>query len=223
MDISEKKLFAQAVAEGLVEKYDAQIAAIDGPVICSKRHDKRMQQILDGQDPTNHRNIKRTIGAILLAAALLLTGCTVYAYRNEIRDFFVMVYDTFIKMTFDTEQQGRKERIEDVYYPTNMLEGYEMTYENVNSLIVIYEYKNTEGDTLMFEQCLLDGANHFLDAEQGNAELREIGDYRFYYKTSDQHHHYIWNDGEYAMTLTSNTALSDEALINLLNGIVPVE
>ena len=223
MDISEKKLFAQAVAEGLVEKYEAQIAAIDGPVICSKRHDKRMQQILDGQDPTNHRNVKRAIGAILLAAALLLTGCTVYAYRNEIRDFFVMVYDSFVKVTFDSEQQENKESIEVVYHLSYVMDGYELVHEESTSIDIIYEYRNSSGGTLTFEQYLLDGTNFIMDSEHGDAELREIDDYCFYYRFTSQRHYYIWNDGEYAMTLTSNTVLSDDALINLLNGIVPVE
>ena len=223
MDISEKKLFAQAVAEGLVKKYDVQIVAIDGPVVCSKRHDKRMQRILDGQDPTNHRNIKRTIGAILLAAALLLTGCTVYAYRNEIRDFFVMVYDSFVKVTFDSEQQENKESIEVVYHLSYVMDSYELVHEESTSIDIIYEYRNSSGGTLTFEQYLIDGTSFIMDSEHGDAELREIDDYRFYYKFTSQRHYYIWNDGEYAMTLTSNTVLSDDALINLLNGIVPVE
>lgn len=223
MDISEKKLFAQAVAEGLVEKYEAQIAAIDGPVACSKRHYKRMQLILDGQDPTNHRNVKRTIGAILLAAALLLTGCTVYAYRNEIRDFFVKAYDSFIKVTFDPEQQGDKESIEVVYHLSYVMDGYELVREEVASTDVFYEYKNLAGNTLTFGQYLLDGTNIILDSEHGYAELREVRDYSVYYKFDGLQHIYIWNDGLYALMLISSTELSAENLISLLNGIEPVK
>ena len=221
MDISEKKLFAQAVAEGLVEKYDAQIATIDGPVICSKRHDKRMQQILDGQDPTNHRNIKRTIVALLLAAALLLTGCTAYVFRKEIRDFFVMIYDTFINVTFDRESRVDKKDIEDVYYPSCMLEGYDLVVEDIDSHIVVYEYKNHMGDMLRFNQSLLDGTDYFFDVEHGESELRQIGEYPVYYSFSSHWHYYTWNDGKYAMMLTSNTALSDETLEKLLCGFSP--
>ena len=223
MDISEKKLFAQAVAEGLVEKYDAQIATIDGPVICSKRHDKRMQRILDGQDPTNHRNVKRAIGAILLAAALLLTGCTVYTYRNEIRDFFVKAYDSFIKVTFDPEQQGDKESIEVAYHLSYVMEGYELVREEAASTDVIYEYKNLAGNTLVFGQYLLDGTNIIFDSEHGYSEIRKVNDYRVYYKFDGLQNIYIWNDGLYAMMLISSTELSDENLINLLNGIEPVK
>ena len=221
MDISEKKLFAQAVAEGLVEKYNAQIAIIDEPVVCSKRHDKRMQRILDGKDPANHRNVKRTIGALLLAAALLLTGCTVYAYRNEIRDFFVKAYDSFVKVTFDSEQQGDKESIEVAYHLSYVMEGYELVREEVASTDVFYEYINLTGDILTFEQYLLDGTNIILDSEHGYAELREVMDYRVYYKFDGLQHIYIWNDGLYALMLISSTELSDDNLMNILNGIEP--
>jgi hypothetical protein len=218
MTESEKKLFAQAVAEGLVEKYDAQIATIDENVVCSKRHNRRMQRILEGKSPTNGRISKKTIGAILLAAALLLTGCTAYVFRNEIRDFFVTAYDSFIKVTFDNDGQDGEDRIEDVYYPSYVPEGYELITEDVSSLVVVYIYRNPEGDVLMFEQYLLDESNHFIDSEHGTAELRTIDDYNFYYKTIDQQYHYIWNDGKYAMILTSDAAISDEDLIKLFNG-----
>jgi hypothetical protein len=222
MTESEKKLFAQAVAEGLVEKYDAQIATIDENVVCSKRHNRRMQRILEGKSPTNGRISKKTIGAILLAAALLLTGCTAYVFRNEIRDFFVKAYDSFVKVTFDPEQQGDKESIEVIYRLAYVMDGYELVNEESTSIDVIYEYRNSAGNTLTFEQYLLDGTNFILDSEHGNAEQQEIEGYRLYYKYDGQQYFYIWNDGTYAMTLTSNTEITNDDLINLLNGIEPV-
>ena len=223
MTQSEKKLFAQAVAEGLVEKYDAQIATIDENVVCSTRHTKRMKQILAGQTPTHNRISKKTIGAILLAAALLLMGCTAYEFRNEIRDFFVKAYDSFVKVTFDPKQQGGKGSIEVVYHLSYIMEGYELVREEAASTDIIYEYKNLAGNMLTFEQYLLDGTNIILDSEHGYAELREVKDYRVYYKFDGLRHIYIWNDGLYALMLISSTELSDEDLINLLNGIEPVK
>jgi hypothetical protein len=218
MTESEKKLFAQAVAEGLVEKYDAQIATIDENVVCSKRHNRRMQRILEGKSPTNGRISKKTIGAILLAAALLLTGCTAYVFRDEIRDFFVTAYDSFVKVTFDNDGQDGEDRIEDIYYPSQILAGYELVLEETNSLVVRYQYKNSEGNILIFEQYLLDESNHFIDSEYGTAELRTIDNYNFYYKTIDQQHHHMWNDGKYALVLTSDIAISDDDLVKLFGG-----
>ena len=221
MTQSEKKLFAQAVAEGLVEKYDAQIATIDENVVCSTRHTKRMKQILAGQTPTHNRISKKTIGAILLAAALLLTGCTAHVFRNEIRDFFVKAYDSFVKVTFDPEQQGGKGSIEVAYHLSYVMEGYELVSEEAASTDIIYEYKNLAGNMLTFGQYLLDGTNVILDSEHGYAEMREVKDYRVYYKFDGLQHIYIWNDGLYALMLISSTELSHEDLINLLNGIEP--
>ena len=178
-----------------------------------------MQRILDGRELTNNHISKKTIGVIILVATLLLMGCTAYAFGNEIRDFFVKVYDSFIKVTFDEEQQGGKEHIEDIYYPSYMLEGYELVYEDVDLFVVIYEFKNSSGEMLRFDQSLLDGTNYFLDAENGEAELREIDNHLFYYKFTGQRFYYTWNDGKYAMTLTSSAELSDEDLINLFKGI----
>ena len=223
MTQSEKKLFAQAVAEGLVEKYDEQIATIDENGVCSKRHTKMMKQILAGQTPTHNRISKKTIGAILLAAALLLTGCTAYVFRNEIRDFFVTIYDSFIKVTFDKDQRGDKESMGVVYHLSYVPDEYELVNEVSTSIDIIYEYRNSEGNTLTFEQYLLDGTNFILDSEQGDAELREIDGCRIYYRFTSQRYYYIWNDGQYALMLTSSTVLTDGDLINLLNGIKPVK
>ena len=217
MTQSEKKLFAQAVAEGLVEKYDAQIATIDENVVCSTRHTKRMKQILAGQTPTHNRISKKTIGAILLAAALLLMGCTAYEFRNEIRDFFVENYETFVKVTFDNGKDD-EQIISETYELTYMLEGYEQTETIVNPSIVLYEYRNSEEHVIIFSQSLLD-SNYRVDAEHSDCTFLTIGEYRVYHRYTEQNNTYIWNDGHYSLYIYSDMALSNADLENLISGI----
>lgn len=215
MTNADRQLLVQAISEGLVQKYEDEMSIIEKNPRCSKRHYEKMSEILGFKVKPKHRLTKRGIGAILLAAALLLTGCAVF--RNEIRDFFVEIYETFIRITFDTDQS--RETIGDVYEPTFMPEGYILQNAVMNPLIVRYDYANSEGNYITFEQYLLDSSTFLFDAENGDTTSMAIGNYEVYYLCLNSQHRYVWSDGKYAMAIHTDVELNADNLEELIGGI----
>lgn len=218
----DKELFRKALSEAMINKFEIELKQCPTHVTCSAEHYEKISSII-GVDVTKQQRSwntkKRSLIAILIAAAILLTGCTVYVYRNEIREFIEDVYENFIGVTFDEDRIGEGATITEQYIVSYVPEGYELINEVSNPLFVLYEWTNKDGETLSFEQMLLDGSGFWLDNEEGSKKIVEHGGYEIYYKQSDLSHHYIWNDGKYAMTLNSSVQLSDDDLIKILNSV----
>ena len=219
MTNSDKNLFVQALSEGIVKKYDEEIMMSDENTECTRQHYKKLSTITGYKVPHGRRIAKKTWVAIILAAALLLTGCTVYVYRDEIRDFFVEMYESFIKLTFDQEQHGGNETIDQIYYPSYMIEEYALTNEVNTPIMVLYEYSNSSGEVLIVEQFLLDGSDYMLDAEKGDTLLLTVNDQDVYYRYNDSLHHYIWNNGKYAFTINSSVELTEDNIEDMVVGM----
>lgn len=217
MTSAEKQRLIESISEGLVRKYEEEMSGIEKHPRCSKQHYEKMSDILGFKVKAPTRIMKRGVVAILLAAALLLTGCAIF--RNEIRNFFVEIYETFIRITFDDGQPSEEETIGDVYEPTSIPDGYTQTNAVINPLIVRYEYANSEGHYITFEQFLLDSSKFLFDAENEVTASIAIGDYEVYYHCLNSQHRYIWNDGKYAMAINTDMKLQDEDLAKLINGI----
>ena len=181
---------------------------------CSKQHYEKMSEILGFKVKTPRKITKKGLAAILLAAALLLTGCAVF--RNEIRDFFVEVYETFIEISF---KQGENQSITETYGLSYMLDGYVQTDEKSSPSMVHYRYTNQEEHIITFEQVLLDGSSYNIDAEHGDDAFLTVDDDQIYYRNTDQYHVYIWTDDKYALSIHSDVSLTTDDLEKLVRGV----
>ena len=212
-------LFKLALTEGLSNRIDRQISDCTEEIVASPAHSRAMNRIVGclpkRKLPTSPK-LKKII-AILIAAALLLTGCAV-AYRNEIRDFFEEIYESFVKINYsDGDDQGAQ--IEEVYELTYVPEGYRLEDEVVFEGMSRNTFSNSNGHTIVFEQHTLDTARFFADIENGYTKIVDISIYDVYYKKTKQQTYYMWNDGKFSLVLISKTALSDEELKLIIEGI----
>ena len=124
-----------------------------------------------------------------------------------------------VKLTFDKKQNDQNEIIEEVYFPSYMLDGFELSNEVSTPIMVLYEFVNDSDELISFEQLVVEGSNFLLDNEKGDTTIIEVDDYKVYHRYTDKQHHYIWNDGKYAMTLNSSFSISNEELKNIIYGM----
>ena len=220
---SERQLFKKAILEALSQQYEQELAECKEDAKCSKAHYIRMSEIT-GIPLTRlmrkRKGFKRTFVAILIAAALLLAGCTVYVYRDEIRDFIEEFYDTYIKVTYTAEQMENKVYIEEFYSLSYVPEEYELVSEYKDILRTKYIWETTSGNMIIFEQLLVDGAYMVYDTEEGNRKVINCGDIVIYSYANNDHYRYMWNDGKYTMSLYSNEQLVEEWLKAILDGLI---
>ena len=220
MDKEARELFGKALAEAFAEKFDEELAACEETAACSQEHYDKMQKIINSSRSAPKRKFSRkSLVAIIIAAALLLTGCAAYICRNEIRDFVEDVYEKFVRLTYSEGDKQSTPKISEVYELTYIPGGYELVEENKNPLITFYKFENEKGEFLTFQQDVLDKTNSGLDGEDGNTQLHEFSGFKIYCRVLDTSSHYIWNDGEYSLRLTSSVALDEAELKEIVLGI----
>ena len=106
MTNKDNQWLVEAISEGLVLKYEDEMSTIEKHPRCSKQHYEKMSEILGFKVKPPRRISKKGLAAILLAAALLLTGCAVF--RNEIRDFIIEIYETFVNVSFNSGKDEKR-------------------------------------------------------------------------------------------------------------------
>jgi len=220
MDKEARELFGKALAEAFAEKFDEELAACEETAACSQEHYDKMQKIINSSRSAPKRKFSRkSLVAIIIAAALLLTGCAAYICRNEIRDFVEDVYEKFVRLTYSESDEQSSAEINEFYELTYVPEGYELVKEIVNHVNIFYKFENDSGNFLIFQQGIIDNAKSGLDIEQGNTLFYESSEYKVYCRELDTSLHYIWNDGEYSLRLTSSVALDEAELEKIVLGI----
>lgn len=220
--IDERDMFKKALAEAMYQKYDCELAKANNEIdiSCSKRHYLRLSAIL-GFNVGNAKRFSKRLLAAILAAALLLTGCTVYAYRTEIKEFFVEIYEKHIRVTYDTDKNNLMgKNIAKAYRATYIPEGYELVKESNTSLHISYRWEDSNKNVITLKQKVFDGTEFFVDAEHGNTEIINYQQYKIYFRELDNSYHYIWNEGEYALRLKTTVRLTNDELFKIISGIV---
>ena len=216
MDKSNLELFKQAIGDGLSKKFDSVVNSYTDEIVCSEQHNLAMRTIVYGKAETKRTwsPKKRRIIAILVAAALLLTSCAVI-FRNEIREAFE---EFFVKLTYSGDDNGI-DTIEEVYELTYLPEGYFLEDKIISHTTAKYTYINYQGETIKFEQRVLDKSKFTIDSESGYSEIKEIEEYDVYYRKNSKQNVYVWTDSKYSLWLNASIELSYEEIIKIIDGI----
>ena len=221
---TDRELFRRALTEAFIRKFDRELADCPFSADCSDQHVSRMEAIMtDGLKAIQSRKRKSWVVALLVAAALLLTACTVYAYRGEIRDFIEKVYEERIRVSFyDAEVEIEGGVITEFYTLGYVPEGYVLESEQRYPRVNRSKWINQQGDYLTFEQHVLDGSNYSMDSEYGQVSVIGFGEIKVYCLLSDISF-YTWNDGMYAYKIYSPDEISNDELTRMISELKIVE
>lgn len=222
MNKNDLELFKQALLEALDKNLQEEEKYFAEEIQTSEKHKIEMNEILSGKYlPTSTWKLtKAKIAAILIAATLVLVGCAV-AYRNEIRDFIETVYEDYISVGFENSDEAPRQ-IKDIYQLTYIPQGYEQKEHIKTKLKSVYVFENSEGNTIRFEQQILNGAISF-DSEYSEYGFFHISGIKVYYYISENYYCYLWNDGKYALTMGTTEELSYEELGSIIDGTKTTE
>ena len=205
-------LFRQALSEGLSNRFDSLAEEYTGEIVCSRRHKLAMRTIVYGKagGARAWSPRMRRVVAILVAAALLLTSCGII-FREEIREVFE---ELFVSLYFKDDSEAPR-TIEEIYTLGYVPEGYVLDQELKDSLAVKYVFKNENNDVFTFVQNTIHG-EFVIDSEEGYSEFVAVGEKRVYYRFSGEHHHYVWSDGKYVMSIMTEEDFPQEKIIRII-------
>ena len=217
---TDRELFRRALTEAFIRKFDRELEDCPFDGTCSDQHVRAMEAIVaDGIKAEQIKKRKTWIVALLVAAAVLMTACTVYAYRGEIRDFIEKVYEERIRVSFyDPDKEIEYSIITEYYTLGYVPEGYVLESENCLPVMSKIKWVNEQGDYIILEQHLLDGSNYSMDTENGQTSVIICGEFEVYCLISNTSH-YTWNDGTYAYQIRSSEKLSDDELTRIISGL----
>ncbi len=214
-------MFKQAVSEGLLLRIDQDTACGEN-IICSDGYYRKLSETF-GFEVTRpnmkRKALRRTVVAILIAAAILLAGCVAVVYREQIGNFFVNTYDTYIKGYFVSNDEEKGDNIEEYYTLTYVPEGYEAFENNESSIWNQNKWKNAYGDIIVFEQDVLSTMQFTLDSESGSYSAVECEDIILYCQTIDKYNYYVWCDEKYSYLLKISVEIEKDELYLILDGI----
>ena len=216
MEKTNMEIFQQALEDAVSCQFDDLVAACDEEIVFSERHLLAMHAIVYGKADTGRTRslgMKRVI-AILIAAALLLTGCGI-VFRHEIREVFE---DLFVKLSYDSAEDTDK-TVKKVYVLGYVPEGYVLEKEVITSVYVRYEYLGKNDETLCFEQHALAFSSYYVDSESGYSRVEEIEEYEVYYRFTGTNHIYVWYIENCSMEIKSSVQLSNEVLVQIVDKI----
>lgn len=72
---------------------------------------------------------------------------------------------------------------------------------------------------MVFEQATINSVGFFINNEDGYTSSVTIGDRIVYSRVSNGTYAYIWNDENYAFTIYSDTAIIEEEIQKIIEGI----
>ena len=216
MSKSNLELFKQILDDAVISQFDELAAACDEEIVTSEKHKLAMRTLIYGKSES--RRLKRLtmkrIIAILVAAALLLTGCGL-VFRHKIREVFE---DLYVRVFYDSTDDSDK-TIKDVYALGYVPEGYVLEKEVVEKTLVKYKYVNESGETLCFEQHALAFSSYYVDSESGYSRIEEIEEWEVYYRFTGTNHVYVWNTDDSSMEIKSSARLSNEVLVLMIDKV----
>ena len=211
-------LLKRAIIEGVSERYDIELAQSKENVASSQAHYQKMSEILgfDARKSQKQHNHKIIAAAIILAATLAIGSLTVYAYREQIREFFIRVYEEYIVLEFKGEQvQGS---VTEHYRVGYVPEGYSMKKEEFSILDTYYEWNNEKGQVLSFFQTSLNAEFRY-DGENSHTEIIEHNGLQILCVHHRSHISYTWNDGKYALDIHDWAKLPLEEIFKMIDSI----
>jgi hypothetical protein len=216
------KLFQQALWEATYNVYERELTLCDASAKCSRRHYVKMKKILGVAvlPATNPgAKIKRRIVAALIAAALLLTGCAAYAYREEIKEFIETIFDDHIEVKYDDNEDPTTSATITEYYTLGYVpEGYDFIKIIEQPTQIKSKWVNAEGKYILLVQCTVESALFIMDTETEDWNLIQLGDHEIYYRSTGVNY-YIWNDGKYAYQLILSASFHEQELISMIENI----
>ena len=168
---------------------------------------------------TNVNSPKRALIAALIAAALLLAGCTVYIFRGSVWESVVKIYKDHIEISLNRDHRGNDKPLEDIYSIGYMPEGYELKTDHSNPGIVYRVWKNADENRISFEQYSLFHTDIRLNNEDGSTTIFECGGWEIYCRQYDDSCYYIWIDRDYYLTIFIRGNVPREEVERIIEGI----
>lgn len=150
------------------------------------------------------KTVPRRITLIFVAA--IVTFClmmTISAIRIPVVNFFVNIYEEFIGILFDEEEEDFNipTTIEQVHLPTYMVNGYIQTDSQKYRDIAETYWENDSNLIILYQEIMEEEFKMNFDNNHTGYEKISVNNKTVYYILDKGEYMLLWNDGSYVYTL----------------------
>lgn len=188
------------------------------PHVFSEKHNKKMAKLIKRQRKPYFKLIcttgRRVACIVVLMLVVFASSLTVKAVREAVYDFIMSIFSDHTVVTVDSgTDAGYPETIEEEYYISNLPEGFERVDYSKSSISVFSAYENKD-KYILFSQY----TKAYYETNYDNELTQSTKQYSkneqvFLVFESEKETTFIWDNGEYIFTITSN--LDKSSITNL--------
>ena len=215
---AEKRLFGQALADVISKKLEEELRECKETAACSRAHSRYVKYTVKyGEAPKVRKISKRTL-ALIIAAALLLTGCAVLA-RDQIAGFFMTILETRNELESPMDVTEYPKTIEEKRIPQVLPEGYELVEEVFTGRTLDMTWKNETGELLVYSQMPHEAFHMGTDNEHSQFAEIEICGYTVLFITQNGvNSRYVWMD-DYVYYFFSSKGLTHQEIEIIIQNV----
>lgn len=211
----------------LLEAEGAELVNTECTSVPSNAFSQRIRRLAEHPKKYTKKHRIKKIVIILIAAAVLLTGCTaIKPVRTAIANFIITVFEKYSSVDKSTDANA-KDRITEFYSPGFIPEGYEFVGEEINkfndNLIINRDlkYKNDYKE-LSFTQV---AAKSTMTLNTENTELKtvSIGDIECMYYSNIGLCDYLWEQNGYRFILSVPDEIDLETAKKIIESVEKIE
>ena len=215
---TEKRLFGQALADVISQKLDEELRECKETAACSRAHSRYVKYTVKyGEAPKVRKISKRTL-ALIIAAALLLTGCAALV-RDQIAGFFMTILETRNVLESPVDVTEYPETIEEKRIPQVLPEDYELVDEVFTDCTLYMTWRNASGDILVYSQMSHEAFHMGTDNEHSQFSEIEICGYTVLFITQNGVNcRYVWMD-DYVYYFFSSKELTHQEIEIIIQNV----
>ncbi len=215
--MNDKNLFGEMCRDSFLKSCDEKIKMSGVDARCSDAHYERLSEILGFNVKPRKRISKKWI-VLLVAAALLLTACTAYVYRDKIKGLFIEKYANYDKISeADAANEVGKNAIKDIYALGYIPDGFVLREEQYSLNRTYYEYRDASENMLAYSQRVSFPTGIF--DNRANKLITIDDSIEVYCTRTKEYYYYAWYDNKYYSLLVTSEEISKDELSRIVENI----
>ncbi len=207
----------------LLEAEGAELESFGCTAAPSNAFSQRIRRLAEHPEKYTKKHRIKKIVIILIAAAVLLTGCTaIKPVRTTIANFIITVFEKYSSVDKSTDANA-KDRITEFYSPGFIPEGYEFVEEEIDKLneelIITRDLKYIKGSKELCFTQLIAKATMTLDTENAEIKTFKVNGIKCMSSKNDDGYHIIWDQYGYRFLLSTSADFTEETAKKIIESV----
>lgn len=183
----------------------------------SKFYKERISEIIAQNKSNVYRRMRKVWASIIAVVLLLSMSITIFAFREEIKEFIIEKLDGFTRFSVEEDET----QIIDIRFSLNFLpEGYKQCDCIASEYSVMTVWEN--GDkAIILEQGTVSGNSVTLDTEKNGSTEIFINERLYYYSEDKGVRGIVWHNNDYIFFLSCPSELPWSEVERMILSIAP--